>query len=288
MVVTTVVLRAARRACQLAWLLPVLLFPSGAAAEPAIYSFGVAPQFDQRQLVTIWQPILDELARRTGLAFRLTGVPYAEEFGRRLLAGDYDFAYVNPMYAARAVHHPGYRVLVRDRAEDLYGIVVVRQDSPYRHPRDLNGKVVVFPAPNALAAALLVRRDLVERFHVAITPRYVETHTSVYLNVAKGLAEAGGGVQKTLDAEPATLRARLRVLYATSRVPAHPVVAHPRVPAAVRRQVQQALLDLGRSDAGRTLLAAVPIRRIGTASDLDYRSIEQLGLERYQKEDAPP
>lgn len=261
--------------------------PCAAGTAPESYSFGVVPQYDQRRLVDIWQPILDELTRRTGLPFTLVGVPQAAEFEKRFLAGQYDFAYMNAYHTSLATRQ-GYRVLVHDHAALLYGVLVVRRDSPVRSPRDLDGKTVAFPSPNALGASLLVRADLANRFRVRIVPRYVQNHTSVYLQVAQGLADAGGGVQATLDSQPQAVRARLRVLHTTAKVPPHPVVAHARVPAAVQRKVRQAFLDMGATPAGQALLAAVPIQRIGIASARDYAVIEQLGLKAFYVDGGAP
>jgi phosphonate transport system substrate-binding protein len=258
-----------------------------AAAEPASYSFGVAPQYDQRKLAAIWQPILDQLERRTGLHFILAGVPHLQEFEKRFLAGQYDFAYMNPYHAALATQRQGYQVLVRDQGEDLYGVIVVRQDSPIRSPRQLHGKTVAMPSPNSVAASMLVRADLARTFHVTITPRYVQTHTSVYLQVAQGLVDAGGGTNSTLSEQPENLRRRLRRIHETVHLPPHPVMAHPRVPAAVQLKVQQAMLDMGGTGAGRALLAAVPIVRIGPASAWDYVVIEQLNLGEFYAGGAP-
>jgi phosphonate transport system substrate-binding protein len=272
-----------------ATLLILLFLPAGTLqAAPQGYSFGVTPQFDQRRLVAIWQPILDELTRRTGLTLTLAGVPLALEFEKRFLAGQYDFAYCNPYLASSMVSQQGYQMLVRDQAAYLNGVLVVRRDSPLRSPRDLDGKIVAFPTPNALAASLMIRADLANRFHVRITPYYVHNHTSVYLQVAQGLADAGGGVQTTLDGQPQAVRDRLRVIHATARVPSLPVVAHPRVPLAVQNKVRQAFLDMGATPAGQALLAAVPIQRIGAASAWDYIVIEQLGLKAFYVEGDTP
>lgn len=262
--------------------------PCAAAAAPQSYAFGVVPQYDQRRLVEIWQPILDELTRRTGLQFTLVGVPNIPDFEQRFLAGDYDFAYMNPYHAMLAARRRGYQVLVRDHAVLLYGVLVVRRDSPLRAPRDLDGKTVAFPSPNALGASLLVRADLANRFRVRIAPRYVQNHTSVYLHVAQGLADAGGGVRSTFDSQPQALRDRLRVIHTTTKVPPHPVVAHPRVPRVVQDKVRQAFLDMGTTADGRALLAAVPVQRIGPASARDYEVIEQLGLKAFYVEGGAP
>jgi phosphonate transport system substrate-binding protein len=257
------------------------------AASPS-YSFGVTPQFDQRRLVATWQPIIDELTRRTGLTFTLASVPQEAGFEKRFLAGEYDFAYMNPYHAVLATQRQGYQTLVRDHAEFLYGVLVVRRASPIHAPRDLDGKTVAFPSPNSLGASLLIRADLANTFHVRITPRYVQTHTSVYLQVAQGMVDAGGGVQGTLDSQPQAVRDRLRVIHTTVKVPPHPLMAHPRVPLAVQNKVRQAFLDMGATAAGQALLAAVPIRRIGPASAWDYVVLEQFGLKAFYVEGNVP
>ena len=61
------------------------------------------------------------------------------------------------------------------------------------HLQQLEGKDIAFPAPNALGASLIIRADLVQLHRVSFTPKYVQTHSSVYLNVALGRMAAGGG-----------------------------------------------------------------------------------------------
>ena len=185
------------------------------AAEP--YTLGIVPQYDQRQLFEIWKPLLDELQRRTGLSFRLVSAPKIPVFEKEFLAGGYDFAYMNPYHLLKAQKAQGYAPIIRDRAA-LRGILVVRKDSPIQKLPELNGKVVAFPSPNALGASLLLRADLSRLHRVSVVPLYVKTHSSVYLHVVKGLAEAGGGVQKTLEEQEQPIQDRLRTLYLN---PAH-------------------------------------------------------------------
>jgi hypothetical protein len=68
----------------------------------------------------------------------------------------------------------------------------VAADSPIQTVAALNGKTVVFPAPNAFAASLLIRAHLAGQ-GIRIEPKYVQTHGSVYRAVALGDASAGGG-----------------------------------------------------------------------------------------------
>ncbi len=252
-----------------AWLLAT------AAGAAQTYVFGVTPQFERRQLFAIWTPILAELQRRTGHAFELATAANIKEFERRYNAGGFDFSYMNPYLA---VENPqGYVPLVRDAAP-IRGIVVVRRDSSIRGPADLGGTEIAFPAPNAIGASLLIRAELTRKYHVAFTPRYVQSHTAVYLSVAQGLAAAGGGVQKTLDEQKDAVRDLLRVVHTTPAVPSLPVAAHPRVPPKVREEVRAALLSMAATPEGAALLAEVPITRMIATSPADYEPLRELGL----------
>lgn len=269
-------------------LLMLVLAPTMTKSSPAgevVYTFGVVPQFDARQIYSIWRPILDEVERRTGIRLQLQGSPNIPGFEKQFLGGQLDFAYMNPYHLIKAKNIQGYRPFVRDVGHNLYGIIVVRKDSPIRNVTELDKKVVAFPAPNALGASLLIRAIFHTGYRITIEPRYVQTHSSVYLNVILGLVDAGGGVQKTLAQQGQRISEKLRVLYRTPEVVPHPVAAHPRVPEKVQHAVRDALLALGREPRGRVLLANVPIKSIGIASYEDYQPLEKMGLERFYKND---
>ena len=249
------------------------------------YIVGVVPQFETRRLHAIWRPILDQLEQKTGLKFALQGSPSITDFEKEFLAGKFDFAYMNPYHLAWAYESVGYLPLIREHGKQLNGVLVVRTDSEVKDLSELEGKIVVFPSPNALGASLLIRADLQDIYKVNIIPRYVKTHDSVYLNVALKQAAAGGGVQKTLISQQAQIRDSLKVLYQTRSIAPHPFAAHPRVDEAIRQQVQQALLEMASTDTGNQLLSKIPIRKIGTANIDDYLPLTKMGLERFRQDE---
>lgn len=268
---------------------PVAACAANAAARTAdaekVYTFGVVPQFEQRKLVRIWRPILNELEQRTGLKFRLVGTPKIPAFEQQFLAGEFDFAYMNPYHVISAHDSQGYLPLVRDGGRTLKGVIVVPKDSPITSPAELANTEMAFPSPNALGASLLIRADLHRQFDVSVKPRYVQTHSSVYLHVANKLVASGGGVGSTLKSQTPSVRDSVRIIYETRGIPPHPVTAHPRVAAAHRALVQQTLLDLAASDEGKTLLAGVPILKAVSSSIEDYRVVKSLGLEEFYMTD---
>lgn len=248
--------------------------------KPEFYSFGVVPQFEQRKLVAIWQPILDELERRTKLKFKLSGSPRISSFDKKVAVGEFDFVYMNP-YLLSKYQHENYRPLIRDGGRVLEGIIVVHKDSPIKTIQDLKDNEIVFPAPNALAGSLLIRQELNEIHNISIKPLYAQTHSSVYLHIAKGLAVAGGGVSSTLAAQKPHIRNNLRVLYRTRSLPPHPIASHGRVPAAHHNLVKKALLDLAGTDKGRHLMSAIPINEPVKSDIGDYTPVMALDFNHY-------
>jgi phosphonate transport system substrate-binding protein len=251
------------------------------AAPPEAFTVGVVPQFEARKLHAIWRPILDRLEQATGYRFDLRGSPTIPAFEREFVEGKFDFAYMNPYHLVVANEKAGYIPLARDHGRQLYGVLVVKSDSQIDSPKQLDGKVIAFPAPNALGASLQMRQELTDKFKIHFTPRYVKTHDSVYLNVLLGDATAGGGVQKTLNQQRAQNREHLKVIHETDKVAPHPLAVLPSVPEEVRAKVLAALLELGKTEEGKALLAQIPMRQIGPAAMADYEPLRQMGLERF-------
>jgi phosphonate transport system substrate-binding protein len=269
----------------LALVLLAAVLAGGLARADGAYSFAVAPQFPPRQLYETWNPIVDEIARRTGLKLALSTTLAVPEFEQGLSHGAFDFVYANPYHILRESKRQGYIPLIRDNVP-LTGILVVARDSAVRSPADLNGKTLAVPSLNAVGAALLMRADLEQIFHVHVHAVSVKTHSSVYLNVANGLADAGGGVQKTLQQQEESVRGALRTIYTTRAMPSHPVAAHPRVSRAAREAVRQALLDMAATPQGRALLVKVPMTQPVAASIDDYLVMSTWGLEKYWVEES--
>ncbi len=262
----------------------VLLMILLACATPSVaatYKFGAVPQFEARRLHQIWQPILNYLEKETGHQFEMVGSPTIPAFEAEFLDGTFDFSYMNPYHLILASQLQGYEPIIRDNGRKLFGVLTVKKDSGINNVKDLDGKILAFPAPNALGASLQMRQELTDKFGLTFSSRYVKTHDSVYLNVLLGEAAAGGGVQKTLNRQQEKIKNHLTVIHKTTPVAPHPIAAHPRVPQDVVNKVKQALLKLGQSDEGRNILARVPMKKVGPASLDDYVILKTMGLERF-------
>jgi len=240
------------------------------------------PQFQVKKLQAIWQPILKYLHEETGHEFKMMTTTNIPAFESELLAGKFDFSYINP-YQMTLASPQGYTPIVRDNGRKLFGVLTVRKNGEIKTIKDLDGKIIAFPAPNALGASMLIRRELTDKFAITFTPRYVKTHDSVYLNILINKASAGGGVQKTFNRQNDLIKDRLNIILKTEAVSPHPIAAHPRVPEEVVQAVKQALLQLGKTEKGRNILSKVPMKKIGEAEISDYAELKSMKLERFYK-----
>lgn len=250
---------------------------NGLQAAGDVYSFAVAPQFERRVLFNIWQPIVDELEKRTGNRFQLVTSLSVSEYENEVSKGAYDFVYINPYLMPEV--DSSYLPLVRD-SRALHGILVVRRDSPLQRIEDLQGKRLAVPSLSALGASLLLRAELERKFAVKTVPVVANTHSSVFIHVINGLSDAGGSVQKALAEQAPNIQDSLRVLYRTQDVPSHPLAANKRVAPAVREAVRKAMLELNASEAGRVLLEKIPMQPVA-ASPEDYQVLRSLRLGKY-------
>jgi phosphonate transport system substrate-binding protein len=250
---------------------------AGAAASGKTLTFGIVPQQSAAKLARLWTPIFEQLSLTTGYRIEFKTAPNIPEFERRLAAGMYDMAYMNPYHYTTFHRQPGYRAFARAKDKKLKGIVVVRADSPYQDMTDLADQTLAFPSPAAFAASIVTRAYL-QNHSIPFQPKYVSSHDSVYRSVAKGIYPAGGGVMRTFNNAEDDIREQLRVLWISPGYTPHAFAAHPRLDSSVVDSTQAAMVQLDQTETGRTLLGNLNLKGITPASDGEWDDIRAMHL----------
>jgi phosphonate transport system substrate-binding protein len=255
-------------------------------AQPPTLTLGIVPQQSASRLAEDWGPLVTELSRRSGVPLVFRTAPSIPVFEERLAKGEYDLAYMNPYHYVVFHKSTGYQAFAKEQDRRLKGILVVKKDSAYQKPADLAGKTVVFPAPAAFAASILPQAEF-GRLKIPIDAKFVASHDSVYRAVSSGLQEAGGGIQRTLEASPPEVRDALRVLTETPAYTPHAFAAHPRVPATTVAKILAAMVSLASDEAGQRLLVPIAFKGVVGAQDKEWSDIRALDidlLERYGRQ----
>ncbi|MES9857107.1 MAG: phosphate/phosphite/phosphonate ABC transporter substrate-binding protein [Sedimenticola sp.] len=257
-------------------LLLLLFITQGISAEQAL-TFGIVPQQSASKLARLWTPIFNHINQETGLKIRFRTAPDIPTFEKRLAAGEYDLAYMNPYHYTVFHKAPGYQALAKARDKRIKGIMVVRKESTISDLMALDKNNLAFPAPAAFAASILIRAHLYG-LGVDYTPKYVSSHDSVYRAVAKGIYPAGGGVIRTFKNVAPEVRAQLRILWTTKGYTPHAIAMHPRVKAGNGGKVLKALIGMEQSEEGKRLLESIKIKGFESATNSDWDDVRSLNI----------
>ncbi len=248
------------------------------ATIPDTITFGIVPQQSASKLASLWTPFFMKLSAVTGYRIEFRTAPDIPEFERRLANGEYDMAYMNPYHYTVFHEHPGYQAFAREKDKLLRGILVVRTDSAYKDLGDLSGKTIALPSPAAFAASIITTATLQNR-SIPFEAKYVSSHDSVYLGVAKGLYPAGGGVIRTFNNLENDIRKQLRILWTSPGYTPHAFAAHPRVDSSAVSAIQTGMVQLDQTAEGRALLENLELNGIAQASDEEWNDIRSLNLQ---------
>lgn len=241
------------------------------------FTFGVVPQQSATKLAKVWGPVLMHLSKETGVEFQFATATDIPTFEKRLMDGQYDFAYMNPYHFTFFNEHRGYQALAHRSDKKIQGLLVTRTDSPITELSQLEGKEVAFPSPAAFAASLIPRGEIA-KMGINITPRYVSSHDSVYLGVARQFFLAGGGIGRTFNNTKEDVKDELKVLWKTEKYTPHAFANHPRVDDDLAKKVSTALAGMGNSEEGKAALSGLGIQSLRAADDSDWDDVRALKL----------
>ena len=252
--------------------------PSVLAADTdTVFTFGVVPQQSASTLARAWQPILTHLGKETGTVIQFKTAKDIPTFEKALRNGEYDFSYMNPYHYVAFHESTGYKAIARRGGSNIKGIIVVKKDAGIHSLAALANQTIAFPSPAAFAASILPRAEFVQQ-QLSIEPRYVSSHDSVYLNVARGHMIAGGGIMRTLKALPNETREKLAILWTSKGYTPHAIAHHPRVDSILAKKLGNALTELHENQQHQNLLKPLRIKKFIAASNQDWDDVRTLKL----------
>lgn len=255
----------------------ILALCQNSFAEQKTYTFGVVPQQSASTLAKSWIPLLSQIEKESGINLRFKTDSSIPVFEEKLARGEYDLAYMNPYHYVRFHEESHYEAIAKAKNKRIKGIIVVTKNSPIKTLEDLKGTTMAFPAPAAFAASILPRAHL-QGLNINITPEYVNSHDSVYANVALGRFPAGGGVFRTFENTPEKYRNKLRVLWTTKGYTPHAFASLSTINIEDLKKIRQAMINLEQSEEGKKILNTLKLNGIESAYNKDWDDVRGLNI----------
>lgn len=253
----------------------VLILPPKLMAKPQLI-FGVVPQQSAAKLAEQWQPLLDRWGELAGVELKFATARDIPTFEKRLAAGEYDVAYMNPYHFTLVNQTPGYTAIAHAKDKKITGILVTKADWK-GDLQDLQQQTIAFPAPRAFAASIINQSELTQK-GIVFDTKYVGSHDSVYLGVAKGLYQAGGGVSRTFHSLDESVRNQLKILYKTAPYTPHAIAVSHSVVTETREALQNSIETLNRDAKAQGSFHLLNIKGLQYAEDKDWNDVVQLGI----------
>jgi len=258
-----------------------------------VYRFAIHPLHNPQKLSTAYQPLVDYLnSQLQGAQIELEASRDYQAYEQKYRDRKPDFLLPNPWQTLQAMK-VGYHVIaMAGETKDFKGVFIIRKDSGIKLPSDLKGKVVCYPSPTALAAAIMPQYFLHTHginINRDIQNIYVGSQESSIMNVYLGLSAAGATwpppwrlFQKDHPAEAA----QLQLIWETPPLINNSVMVRDDVPQSVREQVRKSLLDLAKTPQGKTILSGMETDSFHRANDASYEKVLKY-IKRFEKEVRP-
>lgn len=256
-----------------------LLLPQAMGHAASTLEFGLPPYISTRTLMALFKPLAVHLEQRLKQPVMLVTAPNITQFDDRLLESQYDIAIASPHTVRRVQRDQTYEPLLRFTV-DLYGVLLVRADSPYQSPRDLAGLAIAFP-PKSTATYLLGKELLVR--HGLDTAKLIDSQgfqDTLFMGLLRGEYPSALVNPFVLNSASPADRGKVRQIGQTRQVPHMMLMARTTMARSERDSITAAVIDfMQKTPEGAQFLLDTGLGGVRPPSDAELRSLDTLAAE---------
>ncbi len=260
------------------FVLATALLAAGAVPAQALH-FGVLNQRSPQLTAQYWNPILEFVSRKSGVALELRIGRTAPDTTAMALRGELDFYYTNHLFTVER-DRLGWRVFGRGAGDGIRAEIVVAEDSPVKSLEDLQDAGVVFPSAEAFVG-YWVPMDALLKAGVQVKVHFAGNQEGAIAQWRAGSASAAGVNAKVMAEYAKRESLRYRSLWLSPPYLDLALMAHPRVPQATLDRVKAAFEGMVRDPAGARVLAA-SAELIGQKPPFGFVAAQDRDYENYR------
>jgi len=259
--------------------------PQQAVTIQQIFRIGLIPEhnlFDQKKR---YEPLLDYLAKRLGVAFEIVILPrygnIIDNFNELKLDGAFLGSFTGAMTIMKLGVVPIARPQYEGGASTYFGIVFVKKGSGIRTAKSMRGKRMVFVDRATTAGYLLPLAYFKELGITDYTKWFSEcyfsgTHEDAILDVLNNLADVGAAkntVFYRLAAADKRILAELDILSTSPKVPSNGLMLKKDFPPELKKKLRETLLSTKQTSEWQNILKKLKIEKFINTSVDDYQPV---------------
>lgn len=252
-------------------------------SEKIILTIGIHPLYNPEKLNKLFAPIFD--AQKMGLPgfeFEIVGSRDYATYDQRILNKEFDIILPNPYQTISAIKN-GYNVFAKMGDDSNFkGILIVRKSSDLKNLKNLKNKTIAFPAPTALAAAMMPQYYLLKnQINVKndVHVKYVGSQDSAIMAVYNGYADVGSTWPLAWNyfKENHPIEAKeLRILYETPFLINNSLAARNNINKDTLSKIKKYLIKLHESAEGKALLNNIKLSKFEDSQNKQYLLVKDF------------
>lgn len=264
-----------------------LMAASASAFAQNAYRFSPVNQWDIAKTAAYWNPIIQYVAKRSGVTMELKIGRTSADTTSYVLAREVEFVFSNHLFSPERAAL-GWKVFGRRNAPQIYGQIAVPEDSPVTKLEELEGKTMVFAGPEAFIGYKVTYGQMLAR-GINVKTEFGGNQNAAFAQMFAGRAQATGSNSMLIEGYAKRESRKFRVLWTSEGYHDLALMASSKVPDKDLRAVAKAFLEMHKDSEGQQILRKAS-EAVGLtdeaffvpATDADYDSYRRF----FQK--APP
>src|SRR5262245_1310779 len=257
--------------------LSVLLCSQRVQATEDALTLGIFPRYKATVTTTMFKPLADHLGERLHRKVALDTAKDFDSFWKAVTEQRYDIVH----YTAHTYIHSAHNYVVIAHLQEagrheVGGALFVRRDAGITKLSQLRGRTIIFGGGRDAMLSYIAPRYLLMQAGLNdgdFKSEFAVNPPNALLALYHRQADAAGGGDTLID-QPVVKNAinaqELTVLAVTEPLLFLPWAVKRSLPAKLRDSIQNAMVGLGQSEAGKKILTAAEATGMGKAEDKDY------------------
>lgn len=250
--------------------------PALQAAEDAL-TLGIFPRYKATVTTTMYKPLAEHLGEQLHRRVALVTAKDFDSFWKAVTEQRYDIVHYN---AYHYIHSAQNYVVIAHQQESgrhaVGGALFVRRDAGITSIAQLRGRTIIFGGGRDAMLSYIAPRFLLMQAGLNdgdFKSEFAVNPPNALLALYHRQADAAGGGDTLID-QPVVRNAinaqELTALAVTEPLLFLPWAVKRSLPAKLRDSIQNIMIGLGRSEAGKEILTTAEATGMGKAEDKDY------------------
>jgi phosphonate transport system substrate-binding protein len=259
--------------------------PALQAAEDAL-TLGIFPRYKATVTTTMFKPLAEHLGEQLHRRVALVTAKDFDSFWKAVTEQRYDIVHYN---AYHYIHSAQNYVVIAHQQESgrhaVGGALFVRRDAGITSLAQLRGRTIIFGGGRDAMLSYIAPRFLLMQAGLNdgdFKSEFAVNPPNALLALYHRQADAAGGGDTLID-QPVVRNAinaqELTVLAVTEPLLFLPWAVKRSLPAKLRDSIQNIMIGLGRSEAGKEILTTAEATGMGKAEDKDYNPHRRMMTE---------